>query len=183
VPIVVERDHLDHPSESMCWYAVRTKPKQETRAELNLHARGIEVLAPKVREPHSHRKSTALSYAITPLFPGYLFARFAAAALLAKVRLTRGVQGVVGFGEYATAVDDAIVELIRGRIQQDGFVRIEEPRPGEMVTVVAGPLRTLTGVFERRRGHDRAVILLGILGAQMHAEIPIAAVRRASAVA
>jgi hypothetical protein len=46
------------------------------------------------------------------------------------------------------------------------------------VKVVDGPLRSLVGIFERRRGQDRAVVLLGVLGTQVHAEIPLALVRR-----
>lgn len=168
--------------ESARWYVVRTKPKQEPRAEMNLRAWGVELLAPKVREV-SARASRSGLYSIAPLFPSYLFARFDAATLLQKIRLTRGVHSVIGLGEYATPVDDAIVDFIRDRVQDDGFVRIEEPRPGESVEIVDGPLRTLTGVFQRRRGHDRAVILLALLGAPVNVEIAMTAVRRTAAIA
>jgi transcriptional antiterminator RfaH len=167
--------------EAARWYVVRTKPKQEARAEMNLRAWGVELLAPKVREMSARSRSGL--YSIAPLFPCYLFARFDAAILLPKIRLTRGVHSVVGLGECATPVEDAIVDFIRDRVQDDGFVRIEEPEPGEVVKIVDGPLRTLTGVFQRRRGHDRAVILLALLGAQVHVEIAMAAVRRTAAIA
>src|SRR5262245_20124580 len=110
------------------WYVVQTKPKQETRAELNLRQWSIATLAPKLREIR-HVRSGERAYHITPLFPNYLFARFDAEAQTAKIRLTRGVQRVVGFGEYATPVDDAIIELIRSQIAEDGFVRIPDAQP------------------------------------------------------
>lgn len=166
--------------ESVQWYVLRTKAKQEVRAELNLRGWGVEVLAPKVREPRYRRSSHGVTYSVAPLFPCYLFARFDAAVLLAKVRLTRGVRSVIGFGEYATPVDDSIVTLIRSRIRDDGFVRIEEPKPGDAVRIVDGPLRALMGIFERRRGRDRAVILLEIVGAQAHVDIAMASLRKAA---
>jgi transcriptional antiterminator RfaH len=170
----------DNACDAARWYVVRTKPKQEVRAELNLRGWGLELLAPKVREARHRRSQNGAEYSVAPLFPSYLFARFDASELLAKVRLTRGVHSVVGFGECATPVDDAIVDLIRGRIRDDGFVRIEDPKPGELVRIVDGPLRAVTGIFQRRRGHDRAVILLSLVGAQAHVDVAMASIRRAA---
>jgi len=169
--------------DARCWYVVHTKPKQERRAELNLLGWGLEVLAPKVREERYRPLSGRASYTIEPLFPRYLLVHFDAAALLTKVRLTRGVHSVIGFGEWATPVDDSIIEAIRGRMKDDGFVRIEEPRPGEPVRIVEGPMRTLTGIFQRRSGHDRAVILLEAIGAQARVDVAMAAIRRVPSVA
>jgi transcription elongation factor/antiterminator RfaH len=160
------------------WYVVRTKPKQETRVEVNLGRWGIEVLAPKVRERRSRDAGQTPSYTIAPLFPNYVFAHFEMAALLVRVRLTRGVHSVLGFGEPATAVDDSFVSLIRSRIGEDGCVRIEEPKPGDAVRIVSGSLRALTGVFERRRAHQRVVILLGAVAAQPRVEVAIADVEK-----
>jgi hypothetical protein len=36
--------------DNLHWYAVQTKPKQETRAEANLHRWGLETLLPRLRE-------------------------------------------------------------------------------------------------------------------------------------
>jgi transcription elongation factor/antiterminator RfaH len=175
----MQRDEASNPvPEAANWYAVRTKPKQEARAESSLRSWGLEVLAPRVREVR-HTASNARTYVAVPLFPSYLFARFDAASLLVKVRLTRGVHSVVGFGEYATPIDEAIVELIRGRIGEDGFVRIEEPNAGDSVKVVEGPLRALTGIFQCRRSQDRAMILLTLFGAHVQVQVPMAAVRKA----
>jgi transcriptional antiterminator RfaH len=158
------------------WFVVRTKPRQETRAELNLRGWGLDVLAPKVREPQ-YRAERGTSYSIVPLFPSYVFARFDPLAL-SKVRQTRGVHSVVGLGEYATAVDDSIVEHIRSRIQNDGFVRMEDPAPGDPIRIVSGPLRTFTGIFSERRGRDRAVILLGLIGTQTPVDVAMDSIRK-----
>jgi hypothetical protein len=70
--------------DSSRWYVVRTKPKQETRAELNLIAHGIEVLAPKVKEARYSRASGGLVHSIAPLFACYMFARFDAFKTMAS---------------------------------------------------------------------------------------------------
>src|SRR5690348_17884996 len=114
-------------SNTPSWYVVQTKPKQETRVEANLEQGGIPTLAPRIRESRRSRNGTIWCQP-APLFPNYLFACFDAATVLTKVRLTRGVQRVVGFGEYATPVHESIIELIRSRIAEDGFVRPAELR-------------------------------------------------------
>jgi transcriptional antiterminator RfaH len=160
------------------WYVVQTKPKQETRAEANLQRWEIQTLAPKLREPQL-RKSGEVSYRVTPLFPNYVFARFDAEALAAKVRLTRGIQRIVGLGEPATPVDDGIITLIQLRIAENGFVRLPEAQLGDVVEIVEGPLRSFVGIFERRvSARDRVVVLLTTIGARARVQVAAAAIRR-----
>lgn len=166
-------------SDRSHWYGIHVKPKQEGRADANLRRWGLETLSPWLREPRIACGSHATQYRITPLFPGYIFARFDAEALLAKVRLTRGVHSVLGFGEYATPLDDAIISLLRSRMGADGSVRVAEPQPGDAVQIIDGPLRSLVGVFERElRGQDRVLILLTTIGCQVHVKIDKAFIRK-----
>ena len=159
------------------WYVVHTKPQQEMRAESNLRAWGIETLAPTLRHSELSR-SCGSGARVRLLFPRYLFARFDAALLLAKVRLTRGIQNIVGFGAGATPVDDAVISLIRSRIADDGFVRVTEPRPGDTVEIVDGPLRSLVGVFEREaNASNRVLILLTSIGCPMRVRVAKASLR------
>jgi transcriptional antiterminator RfaH len=163
---------------SLCWYLVRTKPKQDARAEGNLHSWGIETLAPKLIDTRRRPRSRIDRDCITPLFPGYLFARFDAARLLAKVRLSRGVRSVIGFGECATAIDDSVITLLKSRVRDDGFVRLDDPHPGDTVRIVRGPLKSLDGIFERRSANERVVILLANVGWPVRLEVDKTAVRR-----
>jgi transcriptional antiterminator RfaH len=165
--------------DNLHWYAVQTKPKQETRAEANLHRWGLETLLPRLREVRSSGRD-ARSYRVLPLFPNYLFVRFGA-YLVAKVRLTRGIQRIVGFGEYATPVDDGIIALIRSRIADDGFVRAAELLAGDVVEIVNGPLRSFEGVFERHlRAGDRVQILLMTIGCRARVQVGRDAIRKSS---
>jgi transcription antitermination factor NusG len=168
-------------SDSSRWYVVRAKARQECRADANLRGWGIETFMPRIREPRSARMSVEKPYGVTLLFPGYLFACFDAASLYSRVRFTRGVHSVVGFGECATPVEEAVMALVRSQIHDDGFVHLEEPRVGDIVQITNGPLRSLSGVFERDlNGSDRVLILLSSIGLCARIEVRRAFVRRAA---
>jgi transcriptional antiterminator RfaH len=144
-----------------CWYAIRTKSKEEERAVSNLEAWRVETFAPMVRtqQRSKHGDSTLTS---KPLFPQYIFARFKADELLHKIRFTRGVNSVVSFGGYPVPVRNEIIDAIKSRQGVDGFIRIgEELKPGDRVLINDGTLKSLTGIFERRiKSSNRVAILL-----------------------
>jgi transcriptional antiterminator RfaH len=151
--------------ESLCesprWYLIHTQPKQESRAQYNLEAWKVETLAPKLKERRFNPYTGAPFYIIKPLFPSYIFARFKP-ELLGKVHYTRGVRRVVSFGDVPVTVEDQVIEAIRARTLEDGFVRIgEELKPGDRVLIKSGPLKNLSGVFERElKASERVTILL-----------------------
>ncbi len=120
---------------------------------------------------------------VAPLFPGYLFARFDATQLLAKVRLTRGVHSIVGFGAAATPIDDAAIALIHGRIGDDGLVHLDGPRVGDIVEVVHGPLKALVGIFDSAvSGGERVRILLMSAAYHAHIKVPKAFIRKVASI-
>ena len=160
------------------WYVIRAKTKQENRVESNLQSWGVETFMPRLRGL-SRRTRGETPFSITPLFPGYIFARFDAARLLSKVRLTRGVRSVLGFGEAATPIHDEAIALIRSRVNEDGLVHVDGPRAGDVIEVVHGPLRTLVGVFDSAlSGGDRVRILLMSITYCAHIELPKEFIRR-----
>jgi transcriptional antiterminator RfaH len=162
-----------------CWYVLQTKPKQESRAAMNLRRWQIETLAPRVQETQ-YSRTGRLCVRLAPLFPNYLFARFEPERIQ-KVRLTRGVHRIVGLGEYATPIDDSVIDLIRNRIGEDGMIRQRELQPGEAVEIVHGPLKSFVGVFERGvSSRDRVLILINSLGSRARVEIARAAIRPTS---
>jgi len=155
------------------WYAIHTHPKQENRAEGNLKAWDVETFFPKVRYCHFNAFTSEPSYFIKPLFPGYLFARFALNGLLHKVRFTRGVHSVVCIGNDPAPVDDRVIEIIAAQIDATGFVKIgADLEPGAKVLILTGPFKGLTGIFEREASNaDRIKILLDCISFQARVEI------------
>lgn len=156
----------------LSWYTIHTKPREEERATSNLVAWNIETFAPMIKECRRNQFTGKPTYFAKPLFPSYIFARFYPDSLR-KIRFTRGVQNVVGFGGQIAPVDDATIELLRSRIALDGFARIgEEFRAGDKVLINDGPLRNLYGVFERQlEDEERVSILLTTLNYQARVTI------------
>jgi transcriptional antiterminator RfaH len=155
------------------WYAIHTHPKQESRAEGNLKAWDVETFLPKIKDSRINECTGMRTNSIKPLFPRYIFARFAFDNLFSKVRFTRGVHSVVSLGDIPAPVDDRVIEIITAQIDQDGFVRIgEEIKPGTKVLIQAGTFKGLTGIFERETSAaGRIKILLDSVYYQAHVEI------------
>jgi len=155
------------------WYAIHTHPKQENRAESNLKAWNVEIFFPRIRDWRFNEFTYEPSYFIKPLFPRYLFARFALNSMLHKIRFTRGVHSVVCVGNAPAPVDDSVIDIIAAQIDEVGFVKIGAGlEPGAKVLIQAGPFKGLTGIFEREASAaDRIKILLDCVSFQVHVEV------------
>lgn len=162
--------HLD---KELRWYVVRVCPKQEERANANLLAWGLETFNPKAKERRLHPFTDEPLYVTKPLFPGYIFARFSAEALLGKVCYTRGVQTVVSFGERPTPVDDDVIELFQMNVGEDGLIRLGEGfKQGDKVKIRGGTFDSLVGIFKGEiKATERVVILFETLRYQGQVEV------------
>jgi transcriptional antiterminator RfaH len=169
-------------ADSRQWYLLYTNAKQEERANENLTAWGVETMHAKLRTRRYNEFTGAPTYITQPLFPRYIFAKFNALEQLSKVRFTRGIQSVVCFGESLATVDQDIIDIIRARIDENGFVKTNhELKPGDKVVISAGPLKNLIGIFEREvKGSDRITILLTAIGFQGHLMVERDLVKRAA---
>jgi transcriptional antiterminator RfaH len=159
-------------SPNLLWYAIRTKPRQEDRAVENLRYWGIETLAAQLEERSGRRGS--------PLFPGYIFARFESPTMLQKIRFTRGVAYVVGFGGVPTSIGDEFIEEIRARMDENGIILKTMPlNPGDEVVIQSGFMRDFVGIFERALpGTERVQVLLRTVAYSAHVELPRFDIRR-----
>src|SRR6185503_3188304 len=166
--------------EDRQWYVVHTNPKQEERANSNLVAWGVETLYAKLKARRHNEFTGVPTYITQPLFPRYLFAKFKREQL-SKILFTRGVHDVVCFGDGPACVSEEIIDVIRERIDQNGFVKLNNDfKPGDKVVISAGPLKNLIGVFEREvKGSERVMILLTAIGYQGHLEVDRNLIKRA----
>lgn len=150
------------------WYVVHTNPKQEERADSNLRAWGVETLHPKLQTRRFNEFTGAPTVTTKSLFPRYIFAKFNAAKQLAKISFTRGVQYVVSFGGQPVSIDEGIIQIVKERVDQSGFVHLgEELKQGDRVVIKAGPLREFEGIFERKlKDNERISVLLTTISYQ-----------------
>ena len=164
------------------WYAIHTRPNQESRATENLRAWMVETFSPKIRVRRSNQLGRDSTYVISHLYPSYIFARFNAASLLHKIQFTRGVNRVVSFGAVPTPVDDRIIEIIKARINQEGFLQIgDKLKRGDKVIVEDGPFKYFAGTFESDMNEsERVRILLTTIGYQAHIQIDRELVKKVS---
>lgn len=173
---------LEPKFETSSWYVVHTKPRQEERAESNLRAWRVETYAPKIKVRSLCRMSGQASYKIKPLFPGYIFAHFAAHNQLHKICFTRGVSSIVSFGGELATVDDEIIGIIKSQAAEDNYIRLgEKLKSGDKIMIESGPLQHLTGIFEREiKGSKRILILLTTIKYQGHVMIDRELIRKVS---
>lgn len=162
------------------WYVVHTHAKQEDRACSNLRVLGVSIFNPKIKERRYNQFSIVPTSVTKSLFPRYIFAQFSIDDLYHKVRFTRGVYSVVGFGDGPTPISEEVITLIQSNIKEDGFVKVdEEIRPGDRVIVKDGPLKNFAGIFEREmKEADRVRVLLETVSYQAHIEIERYMVKR-----
>jgi transcription antitermination factor NusG len=86
-----------------------------------------------------------------------------------------GIRQLVGFGDYPAVIDEEIIAIIKSRIREDGFARMETDealKPGDRVLTKGGPLRNFAGVFEyEMKDSDRVRILLQTVSYQAHVDV------------
>jgi transcriptional antiterminator RfaH len=151
------------------WYVIHTHPRQEARAESNLRAWGVETFKPTLKQRRRQPYTNKPFYVVKPMFPRYIFARFGAAKILHKVSFTRGVHSVVSFGDGPTTIEDEVIDFIKSQAGQDGHVTLTDRLSvGDEVTITAGPLKGLMGVFDKKlKEDDRIIVLLKTVSYQL----------------
>lgn len=156
--------------EDFHWYAINTKPNQEQKVSLILLSGGIETFAPKIKSFRSNSFTGKKTYFRKSLFPNYIFARFKLARDFNKVRFTRGIHSIIGFGGSPNVVDDDIIDLIQNRTDQDGVIDLDNVfNPGDRVTVNKPYLKDFIGVFVKELSdHARVQILLSTVNYQLN---------------
>ena len=169
---------------SPAWYAVMTRPNEEEKAASNLRRQGFDAYLPRYWRLHRHaRKTTAVA---RPLFPRYLFVRMDVARQRWRaVNSTFGVSALVCQGERPAQLPLGIVENLRAREDETGFIQLEPTegsleqrfRPGDRVEVTDGAFADSMGLYEGLAGKDRVAILLDLLCRKVRVILDRSAVR------
>lgn len=165
---------MDLSTRAPAWYVAHIKPRQESRvlAQLPLRAEGIEPYSPRI-EVIRRRWGRRMTM-IEPLFPNYLFLKMSLSpSVWDAVRWTPGVRRILGDGERPLPVHEDVIEAIRARSGESGFVRVGSGlRAGQHVRVLDGPLAGLEGIFERQTSRaGRVRVLMQILGHSTPVEV------------
>jgi len=160
------------------WYVVHTQPHGEVRADINLRRQGFATYLPQyVRQRRHARKTEAV---VRPLFPRYLFiALDLARDQWRSIQSTFGVNQIVLAGDKPSPLPDGVIEEIRTRETDDGYVALGLPagvKPGSKVRLIDGIFADSAGMLERIADNRRVAILLDLLGREVRVFVPAASI-------
>ena len=155
------------------WFAVYTRSNFEKKVACELEARRVDSYLPLVEQVHQwkdRRKVVEM-----PVFPGYVFARFADEPW-SRLNVLRalGVVRILGQGESIEPVPDGEVESIR-RLLEAHVPCFAHPflREGAWVRVKRGPLKDVEGLLVRVKSKTRLVLSVALLSQSVATEIDI----------
>lgn len=160
-------------NSSVSWCVVQTQVHSERKAAAHLNRQGFATYLPSYikRRRHARRVESI----VAPLFPRYLFVAVdTATQRWRSIQSTIGVAGLVCNGDRPAAVGNHIVEELKARQDERGFIPLDlRPRfvQGDKVRVLDGAFATCLGLFERMSDSERVSILLDLLGRKVRVMI------------
>ena len=157
---------MGHQSPEDCpqpWQVLTVWPQRERNAARVLELLGVEHYLPTctTRTRWSDRVHTTVS----PLFAGYVFARYRDPSLLAATLRTGAVRGVLKYGGDPAVLSDAEIGRIRA-IAQTGTAEPCEAPPltkGSTVRVIIGGAE-VTGTLDSDTTERRIYVTIASLG-------------------
>ncbi len=163
------------------WYAVHCKPRQDARAEIQLRNQGYDLYRPLARV---RRRRAGRTVAVTEsLFPRYLFIHLDNRdENWAPIHSTRGVTGLVRWGDCVPSVPESIIAALRQRTSAEtgavDLIAADDYRPNERVRITEGPFAEHEALFQARTADERVVVLMEIMHQAQGLTLPEQAIRR-----
>lgn len=165
----------------MHWYVIHTKPRQETRALLNLQRQGYGCFLPTF--PKKKIRKAGFDLVDEPLFTRYLFIELDTTLQgrsWAPIRSTLGVNKLVAFGNEPARVDSGLIELLKQ--QQEVLQKAPQSpyQPGDRVLITEGPFKGIEAVYQMDDGESRAMVLIELLQKPTRLQVPTQGLKLAS---
>jgi len=162
------------------WYALRSKPNKEEALSRELLARSYEVFYPQIHvQPVNPRSRT-----VRPYFPGYLFINIDLSVVgFSALAWMPHSYGLVFFGSEPASVPETLIAGLRRHLEginSAGGELFDGLKPGEPVSIEAGPFAGYEAIFDARLpGSQRVRVLLKLLNKnQVPLELPAGQVNR-----
>ena len=135
------------------WYVVRTKPRSETLAALELNRQDVEIFSPLINNGQTP----------TPLFPGYIFMRSDDENQdWPSFRNSQNILGLLNFDGDAPWLPEQVIEELKSRCEGlnevGGIWRTYQP--GDWVQVVNSTLQGMAQVIEDGKSSNSPVRVL-----------------------
>jgi transcription antitermination factor NusG len=144
------------------WFVATVKPQHEATVAQGFNLREMEQFSPTY-EIHRQNRQASRRTLRPPLFPGYVFCRFARLERAAVLK-TPGVTSIVSFGGNPVAIPEREIERVRTMVASGLAV---QPRTyleqGSTVLIESGPLRGVEGIVVEARGDYSIVVSITLL--------------------
>ena len=141
------------------WYLIKTKPRQEKTAILNLENQKYTTYCPIV----------IINNKQVVLFPGYIFIHLdKSKENWSPIRSTKGIVNFVRFGLNFAKVPDNVIEFIKENHDTniEKLINLNKFKPGDKVQISDGVFKNCIAIFKSFKSDERVIILLSILGQQ-----------------
>ncbi len=154
---------LNKNTDSMHWYVIHTKPRQEQRAKLNLEQQGYECYLPLCTIEKMQRQRLVVTE--EPLFPRYLFIHLGSSdddPSWVPICSTIGVTKLVKFGQKPAKISDHLIDILK----TNDKVTIQPNKlftPGEHLIITDGVFKGLEAIYQMDSGENRVMVLIEIL--------------------
>lgn len=151
------------------WFAVQVKTTHETRVANMLEYKGYPRFLPLYRR--RRRWSDRIKEVDAPLFPGYVFCRFALEGRVPILK-TPSVLRIVGIGKTPVPIDPDEIEAMQQAVSS-GFAMSPHPYlwTGQRVRINGGALDGVEGRILDIRRRDRLVLCISLLQRSVSVEI------------
>ncbi len=164
------------PADLARWFAIWTRSRHEQVVRDQLAQKQIEAFLPTITK--WSRWKDRRKKVDWPLFPGYCFARFDPADALPVLKCT-GVVNIVSFDGILAPIPnvevDSIRRLVGSELQYDPCPLVHE---GDLVEVVHGPLKGVTGRLTRKDAQRaRLVLSVDLIGQAVSVDVDAADVK------
>ena len=158
------------------WYCVRSKPKKERLAAMNLNSMyGLDVFCPQVR----FRRKTVRGavWFQEAMFPGYVFVRFDMFEMKRAVASAVGVMNIPYFNGRYIPVPESVIEGIRKELDEmDSEDREPAFKAGDEASILDGAMCGLkVKVVRLMPAKERVAVLLDMMGTLVETELPLRA--------
>lgn len=155
------------------WYVVQTQLHAERKAASHLARQGFNSYLPRYLKKRRHARKVEIVAA--SLFPRYLFV---AVDMMSQqwrsIQSTIGVLRLVCNGDTPAAVPEGVVDAIKLREDETGFVRLNQRvcfRPGDTVRILDGAFSANLGIVQGATDNERVMILLELLGRKVRVNL------------
>jgi len=146
------------------WYLIRTKPRQEQKAKLNLENQGYGVFCPMAK----------INNRLVVLFPSYLFVQLNEKTQnWSPINSTMGVSNFVKFGPNFAKVPTSVIEFIKTNQNSisDKLKDLKKFKSGDKVQISNGAFKNWVAIFKCHTSDERVILLMNLLGREQRLSI------------